>query len=291
MQLSWRLALIGALSLAWGRGRRGRSIVHRPRRSPAERHSRLRLLVGGVPTSSSSVLEWAVLLPVSGGGHSWSPGHEIGGDGVGLRVVGIGRRVPEGGVLVQEAPSRVDSVLLLVVLAQPPEVALASSLRPGGGASSVSSAVEPSPSPSPAASIHAASIFVATFVVTHPVTLASCRERQRTEHSELKHTLHTPSSASGEGRLTSGHVHLFGELQHVVESGRDHLLGLLQNVDELSGLLGIAGGEEAVGRAGLLGTGRSADAVDVVLGVVGEVKVDHKLYVVDICGSRGGGKG
>ena len=87
--------------------------------------------------------------------------------------------------------------------------------------------------------------------------------------------------------LTSGHVHLFGDLQHVVEPRRDILLGFLQNVNQLPGLLGVARGEETVGRTSLLCSRRSPDSVDIVLGVVWEVEVYHKLYVVDICEGEG----
>ena len=73
--------------------------------------------------------------------------------------------------------------------------------------------------------------------------------------------------------------------------GVDVLLGLLQDVDQLLGLLGVAGGEEGVGGAGVLGPSRATDAVDVVLRVVGEVEVHHVLDVGDVCGERSRSKG
>ena len=84
--------------------------------------------------------------------------------------------------------------------------------------------------------------------------------------------------------LTFGHVHLLGQLQHVVESWRDLLLCLLQDVDQFPGLFGIAGGEETVGRARLFGPSRAANTMNIVLRVIREIKVYHKLDVVDICG-------
>ena len=77
-------------------------------------------------------------------------------------------------------------------------------------------------------------------------------------------------------------MHLLGELHHVVETGVDLLLCLLQNVNDFPGLLGVGGSEETIGSASLLGTGRAANAMDVVLRVVGEIKVDHKLNVSHI---------
>ena len=85
--------------------------------------------------------------------------------------------------------------------------------------------------------------------------------------------------------LTPG-VHVPGHGLQLKQLGVDVLLGLLQDVDQLLGLLGVAGGEEGVGGAGVLGPSRAADAVNVVLRVAGEVEVDHVLDVRDVCGER-----
>ena len=90
----------------------------------------------------------------------------------------------------------------------------------------------------------------------------------------------------GEGGPTSG-VHATRHLHHVVEAGVDVLLGLLENVDKVLGLPGVGRGEEGVGCAVVVGTGRTADAVDVVLRVVGKVKVDDILDVGHIWRGRG----
>ena len=66
------------------------------------------------------------------------------------------------------------------------------------------------------------------------------------------------------------------------EAGRDLLFRLLQNIDQLPSLLGIASGEEAIGSACLLGTSCPSDTMNVVLSVVGEIKVHYKLYIMDI---------
>lgn len=61
---------------------------------------------------------------------------------------------------------------------------------------------------------------------------------------------------------------------HLLELWRNVRLGLAENANELSSLLRVVGRE--VGVRGTLGTGAAstADAVDVVLAVVGEVVVD-----------------
>lgn len=71
---------------------------------------------------------------------------------------------------------------------------------------------------------------------------------------------------------------------HLEELGVDGLVGLSQHRHQVTGLPHVVGREECVGCAGLLATGRAADAVDIVLGVVGIVIVDDKFDVFDICG-------
>lgn len=53
--------------------------------------------------------------------------------------------------------------------------------------------------------------------------------------------------------------------RHLEELGVDRLVGLSEHRDEVAGLPHVVGGEEGVGRARLLATGRSANAVDIVL--------------------------
>lgn len=67
------------------------------------------------------------------------------------------------------------------------------------------------------------------------------------------------------------------------ELGVDRLVGLAEHRDQVPGLPHVAGGEEGIGRACLLATSRSPDAVDIVLRVVGVVKVDDKFHVFHIC--------
>ena len=69
----------------------------------------------------------------------------------------------------------------------------------------------------------------------------------------------------------------------MVESWRDILFGLFQNIDKFSCLLGVTTGEEAVGSAGLLGPSRAANTMNIVLSVVREIKIHHKLDIVNIC--------
>lgn len=70
---------------------------------------------------------------------------------------------------------------------------------------------------------------------------------------------------------------------HLEELGVDGLVGLAEDRDEVTGLPHIVWGEEGISRASLLATGRSANAVNIVLRVVGVVKVDDKFHVFNIC--------
>lgn len=73
------------------------------------------------------------------------------------------------------------------------------------------------------------------------------------------------------------------DFSHLEELGVDGLVGLPEHRDEVAGLPHVVGGEEGIGRACLLATCRSANAVDIVLRVVGVVKVDDKFHVFNIC--------
>ena len=79
-------------------------------------------------------------------------------------------------------------------------------------------------------------------------------------------------------QLTSAHE-VPSHLHHFIELWVDLLLGLLQDLNELLGLLGVSRGEERVGGASSLGTSSSANAVHIVLSVVGEVQVDDILDI------------
>lgn len=67
------------------------------------------------------------------------------------------------------------------------------------------------------------------------------------------------------------------------ELGVDGLIGLTQHRDEVAGLPHVVWSEEGISRACLLATSRSANAMDIVLRVVGVVKVDDKFHVFNIC--------
>ena len=67
------------------------------------------------------------------------------------------------------------------------------------------------------------------------------------------------------------------------ELGVDCLVGLAEHRDEVAGLPHVVWSEEGIGRACLLATCRSANAMDIVLRVVGVVKVDDKFHVFHIC--------
>ena len=71
--------------------------------------------------------------------------------------------------------------------------------------------------------------------------------------------------------------------RHLEELWVDGLVGLAEHRDEVTGLPHVVGSEEGVGCACLLATSRSANAVDIVLRVVGVVKVDDKFHVFNIC--------
>lgn len=71
--------------------------------------------------------------------------------------------------------------------------------------------------------------------------------------------------------------------RHLEELGVDCLVGLAEHRDEVAGLPHVVRSEEGISRASLLATSRSANAVDIVLRVVGVVKVDDKFHIFNIC--------
>lgn len=71
--------------------------------------------------------------------------------------------------------------------------------------------------------------------------------------------------------------------RHLEELGVDRLVGLAEHRDEVAGLSHVVWSEEGISRACLLATSCSANAVDIVLRVVGVVKVDDKFHVFNIC--------
>lgn len=73
------------------------------------------------------------------------------------------------------------------------------------------------------------------------------------------------------------------DFRHLEELGVDCLVGLAEHRDEVTGLPHVVWSEEGISRACLLATCCSANAVDIVLRVVGVVKVDDKFHVFNIC--------
>lgn len=71
--------------------------------------------------------------------------------------------------------------------------------------------------------------------------------------------------------------------RHLEEFGVDCLVGLAEHRDEVTGLSHVVRSEEGISCACLLATSCSANAVDIVLRVVGVVKVDDKFHVFNIC--------
>lgn len=72
-------------------------------------------------------------------------------------------------------------------------------------------------------------------------------------------------------------------MRNLLQPWIDVLVGLLQYLDEVTSLTSIVWGEERVRCTDSIGTTRTANAVHVVLRVVGIVEVDDKLHVVHIC--------
>ena len=66
----------------------------------------------------------------------------------------------------------------------------------------------------------------------------------------------------------------------------DFLLRLIQNAHQVASRTRILGGEEGISSAVAASTGRTADAVNVILSVVGEIIVDYKSDVLDVYSSQ-----
>ena len=62
----------------------------------------------------------------------------------------------------------------------------------------------------------------------------------------------------------------------------DHLLGLLQDLDQVLGLGSVGWREEGVGRPSSVLPAGPSNPVNVVLGVVRIVIVDHELHIVNV---------
>lgn len=70
---------------------------------------------------------------------------------------------------------------------------------------------------------------------------------------------------------------------HLEELRVNGLVGLTQNRDEVAGLSHVVWCEEGIGGARLLTASCSANTMDIILRVVGVVKVDDKFHVFNIC--------
>ena len=93
------------------------------------------------------------------------------------------------------------------------------------------------------------------------------------------HTTHTHLHTC---TLTLGVKYLFGQLHHLVQLWVNVLVSLPQYLHQLLRLFCILRREVSVCGAGVLGPCGTANTVDIVFRVVGEVKVDHKFDVAHI---------
>ena len=71
--------------------------------------------------------------------------------------------------------------------------------------------------------------------------------------------------------------------RHGHELVADELVGLAHHLDELGHVARIVVREKGVGRAGVGAARRAANAMYVVLGLIGVVDVDHEFDVGDVC--------
>ena len=94
-------------------------------------------------------------------------------------------------------------------------------------------------------------------------------------HTSTHEYLHTCT-------LTLGVKYLFGQLHHLVQLWVNVLVSLPQYLHQLLRLFCILRREVSVCGAGVLGPCGTANTVDIVFRVVGEVKVDHKFDVAHI---------
>lgn len=72
---------------------------------------------------------------------------------------------------------------------------------------------------------------------------------------------------------------------HLDEFGIDGLVGFTEDRDKVIRLLKVVRREEGVGCSGFLATCCAANAVDVVLRVVGIIEINYKLDILNICGN------
>lgn len=73
---------------------------------------------------------------------------------------------------------------------------------------------------------------------------------------------------------------------HLDEFGIDGLVGFTEDRDKVLRLFEVVRCEESVGCSSFLATCRAANAMDVVLRVVGIIEINYKLDILDICGNH-----
>lgn len=78
-------------------------------------------------------------------------------------------------------------------------------------------------------------------------------------------------------------AHSFRHAGQLIQLRVDDLIGFFKNANEIVGLFRVVRCEECVGSSCIVGSACASNAVNVVLGAVGEVKVDDELDIVDIC--------
>jgi hypothetical protein len=69
----------------------------------------------------------------------------------------------------------------------------------------------------------------------------------------------------------------------LVEFRVDDLVGFLKNGNKIVGLLRVVRGEECISGSRLVGSTCAPNAMNVIFGAVGEIKVDDELDIIDIC--------
>ena len=111
--------------------------------------------------------------------------------------------------------------------------------------------------------------------VTVAVILAVAVEVPPAARVAIAAVIPIPSTSTSPGTTSS----VFG---HLDELGVYGLVGLAEDRDEVVSLFHVVGRKESVGRAGFLTASRTANAVNVVLGIVGVVIVNDKFDVLHI---------
>lgn len=71
---------------------------------------------------------------------------------------------------------------------------------------------------------------------------------------------------------------------HLDEFGIDGLIGFTEDRDKVMRLFKVVGCKEGVGCSSFLATCCAANAMDVILRVVGIIEINYKLHILDICG-------